>query len=126
MQSTGQTSTQLLSLTPMHGWAITYATAHRSSPGFSGRESGCATDPLWTAHALVVDELAGAPSIASAPWTRGTNAARSGATVEEELESAGFAAARAASSYAIKLLDANNAYIARYLLDRGVFTGNDT
>ena len=39
----------------------------------------------------------------------------------------GFAAARAAASYyAIKLLDANNSYIARYLLDRGVFTGNDT
>jgi hypothetical protein len=49
-----------------------------------------------------------------------------GTTVEEELDSAGFAAARAASSYAIKLLDANNAYIARYLLDRGVFSGNDT
>src|SRR5215213_5144637 len=180
MQSTGQTSTQLLSLTPMHGWAITYATAHRSSPDFPGRESGCATGPLGTAHALVVDELAGVPSIAITPWTRGTNAARSGATivrhgrlakrevivgeaatgprdtigmtaeemhaylevllaeeaaeaaeargtsVEEELESAGFAAARAASSYAIKLLDANNAYIARYLLDRGVFTWNDT
>jgi hypothetical protein len=180
MQSTGQTSTQLLSLTPMHGWAITYATAHRSSPEFPGRESGCATDPLRTAHALVVDELAGSPSIASVPWTRGTNAARSGATiarhgrlakrevivgeagtgprdtigmtaeemhaylevllaeeaaeaaavrgttVEEELDSAGFAAARAASSYAIKLLDANNNYIARYLLDRGVFTGDDT
>src|ERR687894_3125649 len=81
MQSTGQTSTQLLSLTPMHGWAITYATAQRSSPEFPGRESGCATDPLRTAHALVVDELAGAPSIASVSWTRGTNAARSGATI---------------------------------------------
>src|SRR5215207_6872631 len=81
MQSTGQTSTQLLSLTPMHGWAITYATAHRSSPEFPGRESGCATDPLRTAHALVVDELAGSPSIASVPWTRGTNAAWSGATI---------------------------------------------
>ena len=46
-----------------------------------------------------------------------------GTIIEEELDSAGFAAARAASSYAIKLLDANNAYIARYLLDRGVFTG---
>ena len=45
-----------------------------------------------------------------------------GTTVEEELDSAGFAAARAASSYAIKLLDANNAYIARFLLDRGVLT----
>src|SRR5215212_7729713 len=149
-------------------------------PIFPGRESGCATDPLRTAHALVVDELAGTSSIASVLWTRGTNAARSGATiarhgrlarwevivgeaatgprdtigmtaeemhaylealleeeaaeaaaargttVEEELDSAGFAAARAASSYAIKLIDANNAYIARYLLDRGVFAGNDT
>ncbi len=47
-----------------------------------------------------------------------------GTTVEEELDSVGFAAARAASSYAIKLLDANNAYIARFLLDRGVLTGN--
>src|SRR3712207_1979283 len=180
MQSTGQTSTQLLSLTPMHGWAITYATAHRSSPDLSGLESWCATDPLRTAHALVVDELAGSPSIASVSWAGGTNAlwsgvtiarhgrsarrevivgeaatgprdtigmtaeemhayleallteeaaeaaAARGTTVEEELDSAGFAAARAASSYAIKLLDANNAYIARYLLDRGVFTGNDT
>ena len=48
-----------------------------------------------------------------------------GTTVAEELDSVGFAAARAASSYAIKLLDANNAYIARYLLDRGVFAGSD-
>lgn len=47
-------------------------------------------------------------------------AAARGTTVEEELDSTGFAAARAASSYAIKLLDANNAYIARFLLDRGV------
>jgi hypothetical protein len=48
-----------------------------------------------------------------------------GTSVQDELESAGFAAARAASSYAIKLLDANNAYIARYLLDRGVLGGNE-
>ena len=48
-------------------------------------------------------------------------AAARGTTVEEELDSVGFAAARAATSYAIKLIDANNAYIARYLLDRGVF-----
>jgi hypothetical protein len=47
-------------------------------------------------------------------------AAARGTTVEDELESVGFAAARAAASYTIKLLDANNAYIARYLLDRGV------
>ena len=53
-------------------------------------------------------------------------AAARGTSVEEELESAGFAAARAATSYAIKLIDANNNYIARYLLDRGMFTGDDT
>ena len=47
-------------------------------------------------------------------------AAARGTSVEEELASVGFAAARAAASYTIKLLDANNAYIARYLLDRGV------
>jgi hypothetical protein len=47
-------------------------------------------------------------------------AAERGTTVEEELDSIGFAAARAASSYAIRLLDANNAYIARFLLDRGL------
>lgn len=49
-------------------------------------------------------------------------AAERGTSVEEELNSVGFAAARSASSYAIKLIDANNAYIARYLLDRGVFS----
>lgn len=53
-------------------------------------------------------------------------AAERGTTVEEELDSVGFAAARAASSYAIKLLDANNAYIARYLLDRGLLTGDNS
>jgi hypothetical protein len=43
-----------------------------------------------------------------------------GTTIAEELDSPGFAAMRAAASYTIKLLDANNAYIARYLLDQGV------
>jgi hypothetical protein len=46
-------------------------------------------------------------------------AAERGTTVEEELDTIGFAAVRAAASYTIKLLDANNAYIARYLLDHG-------
>ncbi len=50
-------------------------------------------------------------------------AAERGTTVEEELESIGFAAVRAAASYTVKLVDANNAYIARYLLDRGVLPG---
>jgi hypothetical protein len=47
-------------------------------------------------------------------------AAARGTSVEEALDSVGFAAVRAAASYTVKLIDANNAYIARYLLDRGV------
>lgn len=43
-----------------------------------------------------------------------------GTTPEEELASVGFASARAASTYAIKLIEANNAFVARYLLDQGV------
>ena len=52
-------------------------------------------------------------------------AAVSGRTVDEELASPGFAAVRATSSYAIHLINANNAYIARYLLDRGLLGGED-
>ena len=52
-------------------------------------------------------------------------AAARGTTAEEELESPGFAAARAAASYTIKLIDANNTYIARYLLDRSLLPGSD-
>ncbi|HET7093805.1 MAG TPA: hypothetical protein VFI22_10015 [Thermomicrobiales bacterium] len=47
-------------------------------------------------------------------------AAAHGTTVDDELASPGFAAMRAASSYAIHLIDANNAFIARFLLDRGL------
>jgi hypothetical protein len=47
-------------------------------------------------------------------------ATANGTSVEDELASAGFAAMRSASSYAIHLIDANNAYIARYLLDQGL------
>ena len=47
-------------------------------------------------------------------------AEQSGKSVEEELDSPGFAAAAAASTYAIKLILANNAFITRQLLDRGV------
>ena len=50
-------------------------------------------------------------------------AASRGTTLEDELASPGFAAARAGASYAIKLIDANNAYVARYLLDRGLISG---
>ena len=52
-------------------------------------------------------------------------AAERGTTVEEELDTIGFAAVRAAASYTIKLLDANNAYIARYLLDHGTLGGGE-
>jgi hypothetical protein len=44
----------------------------------------------------------------------------SGKTVEEELDTAGFVAAAAATTYAIKLITANNAFLTRQLLDRGV------
>jgi hypothetical protein len=44
----------------------------------------------------------------------------SGKSVDEELQSTGFAAAEAASTYAIKLIMANNAYLTRQLLDLGV------
>ncbi|MFM9107997.1 MAG: hypothetical protein ACKOWF_15015 [Chloroflexota bacterium] len=50
-------------------------------------------------------------------------AERNGSTVEEELASTGFMAARAASSYAIHLINANNAFIARYLIDQGLIGG---
>lgn len=51
-------------------------------------------------------------------------AEQTGKTIEEELDSAGFAAAGAASTYAIKLILANNAYITRQLLDLGVLNGD--
>lgn len=47
-------------------------------------------------------------------------AAESGRTVEEELDTRGFQAVAAAATYAIKLIHANNAFITRQLLDRGV------
>lgn len=50
-------------------------------------------------------------------------AAESGKTIEEELESPGFAAAAAITTYAIKLITANNAFLTRQLLDRGVLGG---
>jgi hypothetical protein len=49
-------------------------------------------------------------------------AAAKKSSVEEELASPGFAAVRASASYIIQLIDANNAFIARSLLDRGVLT----
>ncbi len=47
-------------------------------------------------------------------------AEESGESVDDELESAGFAAAAAASTYAIKLIMANNAFLTRQLLDLGL------
>lgn len=47
-------------------------------------------------------------------------AERAGTDVDRELDSPGFAAAEAASTYAIKLVLANNAYLTRQLLDLGV------
>ena len=50
-------------------------------------------------------------------------AAEKKTSIEEELASPGFAAVRASASYLIQLIDANNAFIARSLLDRGVLPG---
>ncbi len=47
-------------------------------------------------------------------------ASKRGTTAERELDSPGFASARSASSYAIRLITANNAFLARQLLDMGV------
>ena len=46
-------------------------------------------------------------------------AAEAGTTPAEEMASPGFAAARAAMSYGIRLIAANNAYLTRHLLDLG-------
>lgn len=47
-------------------------------------------------------------------------AEQTGKTVDQELASPGFAAAESASTYAIKLILANNAFLTRQLLDIGV------
>ncbi len=52
-------------------------------------------------------------------------AAESGKSVDEELESPGFQAVGAAATYAIKLIDANNAFITRQLLDAGLLSPED-
>lgn len=44
----------------------------------------------------------------------------SGNSVKKELESPGFASAEASSTYAIRLILANNAFLTRQLLDLGV------
>ncbi len=52
-------------------------------------------------------------------------AERAGTDVARELASPGFAAAEASSTYAIKLVLANNAYLTRQLLDLGVLRAPD-
>jgi hypothetical protein len=57
--------------------------------------------------------------------TEATEAAAEHRTsVEKELASPGFAAAEAASTYAIKLILANNVYITKQLLDLGLMKPN--
>lgn len=58
----------------------------------------------------------------------GEAASASGKSVEQELDSPGFASVEASSTYAIKLVLANNAFITRQLLDLGILsapTSND-
>lgn len=49
----------------------------------------------------------------------------SGKTVDEELGTPGFASAEASSTYAIRLILANNAFLTRQLLDLGLLRGTD-
>jgi len=53
------------------------------------------------------------------------SADQSGKSVEEELDTPGFAAAAAASTYAIKLVIANNVFLTRQLLDLGVLDASE-
>ncbi len=46
-------------------------------------------------------------------------------TLEEELEGPAYAAIRSTASFAIKLISANNAFLARHLLDMGVLRPGD-
>jgi len=51
---------------------------------------------------------------------------QNGTELTEELDSPGFAAAEAASTYAIRLILANNAFLTRQLLDLGVLRAPDS
>jgi len=53
-------------------------------------------------------------------------AEQEGTSAAKELDSPGFAAAEAASTYAIKLIIANNAFLTRQLLDLGVLQPGDS
>ncbi len=52
-------------------------------------------------------------------------AEQSGKSVEQELDSPGFHAVGAAATYAIKLIEANNAFVTRQLLDAGVLSAGE-
>jgi len=45
-------------------------------------------------------------------------------SLEEELDGTVYSAIRSTSSFAIKLISANNAYVARHLLDMGIIRPN--
>jgi hypothetical protein len=47
-------------------------------------------------------------------------AAQRGVTLEEELDTPGYAAARATISYVVKVMVANNAYLTKHLLELGI------
>lgn len=47
-------------------------------------------------------------------------AAQRGVSLEEELDSVGYAAARASIAYVVKVMVANNAYLTKHLLELGV------
>jgi hypothetical protein len=47
-------------------------------------------------------------------------ATESGTTLDEELENPAYAAIRATMAYAVELIQANNAYLTRHLLDLGI------
>jgi hypothetical protein len=48
-----------------------------------------------------------------------------GVSLEEELDTPGYAAARASLAYVVKLLVANNAYFTNHLLELGVLKTGD-
>jgi hypothetical protein len=52
-------------------------------------------------------------------------AAERGVSLEKELDTPGYQAARAALSYVVKVMVANNAYITNHLLELGVLQAGD-
>ena len=52
-------------------------------------------------------------------------AAERGVSLEEELDTPGYAAARSALAYVVKVMVANNAYLTNHLLELGVLRAGD-